>query len=137
MTSLILQTTMRLLLPVLLLYSLFLFFRGHNYAGGGFIGGLVAGGAFALYALAYDVKPLQELLDIKPTTVLTWGLFFALGAGLLPVLMGYPFLTGEWFLLKVPRLGELHIGTSLFFELGVYLVVIGSTLTILINLMEE
>jgi multicomponent Na+:H+ antiporter subunit B len=136
-TSLILQTTTRLLLPILLLYSLFLFFRGHNYAGGGFIGGLVAGGAFALYALAHDARSLKDLLEINPQTLLTWGLFFAVGAGLLPVILGYPFLTGEWFRFEIPRLGEVHIGTPLFFDLGVYLVVIGSTLTILINLMEE
>ena len=137
MNSLILQTTMRMLLPILLLYSLFLFFRGHNYAGGGFVGGLIAGGAFALYALAYDVHALKELIRVEPKTLLAWGLIFAFGAGLIPVFMGLPFLTGEWTRFSFPRLDELHLGTPLLFELGVYLVVIGSTLTILMNLMEE
>lgn len=137
MKSLILQIAMRMLLPILLLYSLFLFFRGHNYSGGGFIGGLVASGAFTLYALAYSAEDLRKLLPLEIRNLAAVGLFLILLASLVPLFIEAPFLTGEWFAFQVPRYGEIHVGTPLLFDLGVYLTVIGASLTILTNLMEE
>ncbi len=137
MSSLILRTTLRLILPILLLYSVFLFFRGHNHVGGGFTGGLVAGAGFALYALAYRVSDLKQLIKIEPQTLLSVGLLISLVAGLIPVLGNKNFLSGEWITISMPRFGDIALGTPLLFELGVYLVVVGATLTILMNLMEE
>lgn len=137
MKSLILQITMRSLLPILLLYSVFLFLRGHNYSGGGFIGGLVASGAFALYALAFDASELRKLIHVEVKSLISAGLLLVFIAGTLPLFLQEPFLTGAWFKFEVPRYGELHVGTPLLFDLGVYLAVIGASLTILINLMEE
>lgn len=137
MSSLILRTTLRLILPILLLYSVFLFLRGHNYSGGGFSGGLVAGAGFALYALAYKASDLRTLIKIEPQTLLSVGLFISLVTGVLPLFDRKNFLTGEWVEFHMPRVGVIHLGTPLFFELGVYLVVIGATLTILMHLMEE
>jgi len=128
---------MRFLLPLLLLYSVFLFLRGHNYSGGGFTGGLVAGAGFILYALGCKVSELKQLVRVDPNTLLAWGLLIALLSALAPLAWGDNFLSGEWYPMQLPRLGEIWIGTPFFFELGVYLVVIGTTLTILTNLMEE
>jgi len=128
---------MRLLLPIMLLYSVFLFLRGHNHSGGGFVGGLVAGGAFALYAMSCHISELKQLIKIDPCTLLSWGLLIALVAGLLPIFIDHPFLSGEWVTFHLPRFGEIHLGTPMLFELGVYLVVIGATMTIINSLMEE
>lgn len=134
MTSLILSTATRYILPLLLLFSVFLLLRGHNEPGGGFVGGLVAAAAFALYVIAFDVATARRTLGIDPRTLVGLGLLVALGSGLVSVLAGQPFMTGLWSSYTVPLLGK--VGTPLFFDIGVYLVVIGVTLTIIFALAE-
>lgn len=134
MTSIILSTATRYMLPLLLLFSIFLMLRGHNEPGGGFVGGLVAAAAFALYAIAYDVPTARRVLGIDPRTLMGLGLSVALGSGLISLAAGQPFMTGLWSTYAVPILGK--IGTPLMFDIGVYLVVIGVTLTIIFALAE-
>ena len=83
-------------MPLLLLFSVFLLLRGHNEPGGGFVGGLVAAAAFALYAIAFGVKRARQALLVKPMTLLGAGLLIALFSGLPAVLRGQPFLTALW-----------------------------------------
>jgi multicomponent Na+:H+ antiporter subunit B len=135
MTSLILSTATRYLLPLLLLFSIFLLLRGHNDPGGGFAGGLVAAAAFALYAIANGVAAARRVLSVTPGTLIGGGLLVAVSSGLLPVLLGQPFMTGLWDKRPIPVIGKL--GTPLLFDLGVYLVVIGITLLIIFSLAEE
>jgi len=123
------------MLPLLLLFSIFLLYRGHNEPGGGFVGGLVAAGAFALYAMAYDVPGAKRLLRIEPRSLIGVGLLFAVGSGIIGIVMGAPFLTGKWTTEDLPLLGK--VGTPLLFDIGVYLVVIGVVLTIIFSLMES
>lgn len=134
MPSLFLQTATRYLLPLLLLFSFFLLLRGHNEPGGGFVGGLVAAAAFALYAIAYDVQTTRRALGIELHTLVGIGLFCAAGSGLLGLVQQAPFMTGQWGTQALPVVGKL--GTPLLFDAGVYLVVIGVTLLILFSLME-
>lgn len=135
--SLILRTATRLLLPLLLLFSVFLLLRGHNSPGGGFIGGLVAASAFALYALAFDVAAARRMLRVDPRRLTAAGLLVALGCGSVPLLLGRPFMTGQWLHLALPGAGTVHLGTPMVFDVGVYLVVAGVTLTIILSLAEE
>lgn len=137
MTSLILSTATRFLLPVLLLFSVLVLLRGHNEPGGGFVGGLVAAAAFVLYSIAYDVEETRRVLGVDPRKLIAIGLLVALASGTAPVFSGLPFMTGEWMSLRVQAFGELHIGTPFFFDVGVYLVVIGVTLTVIFSLAEE
>lgn len=134
MNSLILSTATRYILPLLLLFSLFLLLRGHNEPGGGFVGGLVAAAAFALYAIAYGVRTARRVLGVDPRTLIGVGLLVALGSGVLGLALGAPFMTGLWSEYAVPILGK--VGTPLLFDIGVYLVVIGVTLTIIFALAE-
>ena len=131
--SVILTTSTRYLLPLLLLFSLFLLLRGHNEPGGGFVGGLVAAAAIALYALAVGVEEAQRLLRLDLRTLMGVGLVCAIGSGLLGMVTGAPLLTGLWYSQPVPVVGKL--GTPLLFDVGVYLVVLGVTLKILFTLM--
>jgi multicomponent Na+:H+ antiporter subunit B len=135
MKSLILSTATRYLLPLLLLFSIFLLLRGHNEPGGGFVGGLVAAAAFALYAIAYDVPQARRALGIDPRTLMVVGLLVAAGSGGLSLVAGKPFMTGLWSAQEVPVLGK--VGTPLLFDSGVYLVVIGVVLMIIFTLAEE
>jgi multicomponent Na+:H+ antiporter subunit B len=135
MKSLILRTASRYLMVLLVLFSVFILLRGHNEPGGGFVGGLLIAGAFALYALAYEAKAARRLLRFDPRTIIGVGLVIAAGSGLAAMWHGQPFLTGLWLPYPIPFLGKL--GTVLFFDLGVYLVVLGTTLLVLLTLEEE
>jgi len=135
MRSIILSTVIRLLLPLLLIFSVFLLLRGHNEPGGGFVGGLVASAAIVLYALAEGVEKARRLLKIEPRLLIGGGILVALVSGTLPLLFGKPFLTGLWLPWILPVLG--HAGTPLLFDLGVYLLVAGMVLMIVLSLMEE
>ena len=132
MNSLILRTAVRVFQPVLLVYSFFLLVAGHNQPGGGFVGGLVAAAALALYAIAYDAQSARTLAIVNPRTTIGIGLMLALVSGLLPLLGGLPLMTGLW--MDVPLVGAL--GTPILFDIGVYLVVIGVTLLMVLTLVE-
>jgi multicomponent Na+:H+ antiporter subunit B len=133
--SLILTTATRYLLPLLLLFSFFLLLRGHNEPGGGFVGGLVAAAAFALYAIAEDVSSTRQILKVEPRLLIAVGVLTAAASGVLPLVTGEPFLTALWFKQPLPVLGK--VGTPLFFDIGVYLLVLGVTLKIIFSLAEE
>lgn len=135
MESVVLRTATRYLWPLLLLFSIFVLLRGHNEPGGGFVGGLVASTAFALYAIAFDVAHARQLLKVSPRYLMGAGLAIAAGSGLVGVLLGDPFMTGQWDTREFPAVGKL--GTPLLFDIGVYLTVIGVTLTIIFALAEE
>lgn len=137
MRSLILVTTARLLTPLLLLFSIFLLLRGHNEPGGGFAGGLVAASAFILLAISRDPQTARRALRVEPQALIGVGLLVAVGAGLVGLLVGDPLLTGQWFSVPLPTGYELELGTPLVFDVGVYLVVLGATLTMVLTLAEE
>lgn len=137
MISIILRTATRYLLPLMLLFSIFLLLRGHNEPGGGFVAGLVAASAFALYSLAENVNKARRILQLDPHTLIGVGLLVAVATGLVPFLLGEPFLTGEWGYVNLPGLGQVELGSPFFFDIGVYLVVWGVTLMIIFSLAEE
>jgi multicomponent Na+:H+ antiporter subunit B len=134
--SIILRTATRFLIELLLLFSVFLLLRGHNELGGGFVGGLVAAAAYILHAIAYDVPSTRAALRLAPDTIIGVGLLMALASGLIPVLLGRPFLTGIWADVW-PGAGVLELGTPLVFDAGVYVAVVGVVLTIVLALAEE
>lgn len=136
MTSLILKTITRYLMPLLLVFSIFLLMRGHNEPGGGFAAGLVAAAPFALYSIAFGAPEARRVLRLEPRLVTGLGLLAALGSGLIGLLSGQAFLTGQWGYLDLPGLSKLDLGTPLLFDLGVYLAVFGVTLTIIFALEE-
>lgn len=137
MNSLILQTATRLIHPLLIFFSIFVFLRGHNAPGGGFVGGLMAAAGFALYAIAHDAASARRALRIEPRWLIGGGLLLAGASGLLGPASGRPFMRGLWAGIEVIGLGPLDVGTPFVFDLGVYLVVWGVALLILFALMEE
>jgi multisubunit Na+/H+ antiporter MnhB subunit len=135
MTSPILQTAVRLLMPLLLLFAVFLLLRGHNEPGGGFVGGLVVAASFVLHSIAFGVDAARRALLVRPSTLLGVGLLVALVSGLPGVVGGQPFMTSVW-----TRLGAgsaaIDVGTPLVFDIGVFLAVIGVVVTIVFALAE-
>ena len=135
MRSSILQTATRVLMPLLLLFALFLLLRGHNEPGGGFVAGLVIGASFVLYAMAYGVDAGRRALLVDPSTLLGAGLLIALLSGVPAVLIGRPFMTALWTRVSVGS-GVVDVGTPLLFDVGVLLTVIGVVLTIVFTLAD-
>lgn len=131
MNSLILRASSRLILPAALIFSVYVLLRGHNAPGGGFIGGLIAAAGIAVHALPRGSAGLSALLRVSPKTYIGVGICLALLAGIPALLLAEPFLTHRWFVLG------LGIGTTLIFDIGVYLVVIGSVLTFLSYYLED
>ena len=137
MNSIILNVTAKFLLPWLMLLSLVILYRGHNLPGGGFIGGLVAACAFVLYILGPGIDAARRTLRIAPTTLIGVGLLVAVISGLAGAISGDAFMNGLWFPgFSLPLLGNVHLGTPLVFDIGVYLVVIGFTLLTVFSLTE-
>ena len=135
MTSSILQTATRVLLPLLLLFALFLLLRGHNAPGGGFVAGLVVAAAFVLHAMAYGSAATRRALVVSPPLLLPLGLLVALISGLPAVMLGRPFMSGVWTTVGAgPR--AVALGTPLLFDIGVFLAVIGVVLTIVLTLVD-
>jgi multicomponent Na+:H+ antiporter subunit B len=132
--SIILRTASNYLLPLLLLFSVFVLLRGHYLPGGGFIGGLVASIAFVVHAFAHGLKNTRHLLRIHPGFLIPLGLLLAFVSGILPLFFDLPFMTGLWMKDPLPVIGL--VGTALFFDIGVYLVVIGVSLTIIFTISE-
>lgn len=128
MNSLILQTATRVLMPLLLLFALFMLGRGHNAPGGGFVAGLIVAAAYALQAFAFGVPAARRALLVEPGRLLGIGLLVAVLAGTSAWVGGLPFLTSLWW-------GGL--GSPMFFDIGVFLVVVGVVLTMTFALAEQ
>jgi multisubunit Na+/H+ antiporter MnhB subunit len=135
MTSSILQTATRLLMPLLLLFAIFLLLRGHNQPGGGFVGGLVVAASFVLYSIAFGVDAARRALPVRSSTLLGIGLLVALVSGLPAVVVGQPFMTSMWTTIAFGST-KLDVGTPLVFDIGVFLAVIGVVLTIVFTLAD-
>jgi len=135
MRSSILQTATRFLMPLFLLFALFLLLRGHNEPGGGFVGGLVVAASFVLYVMAYGVEAGRRALLVDPSRLLGGGLLVALVSGVPAVLIGRPFMTALWTRVGVGS-PSLDVGTPLVFDVGVFLAVIGVVLTIVFTLAD-
>jgi multicomponent Na+:H+ antiporter subunit B len=135
MKLLIFRTATGFLLPLLLLFSIFIFLRGHYLPGGGFVGGIIASIAFVLHAFAFGLRSTRKLLRIKPIALMPIGLALAVFSAILPIFQGLPILTVLWLNEPFPVVGL--IGSALLFDLGVYLVVLGVALTIIFTISES
>jgi multicomponent Na+:H+ antiporter subunit B len=139
MNSLILRTATRLLVPLVLILALFVFNRGHNEPGGGFIGGLLAAIAFALVEKAQGVEAARRALVLRPQSIAAIGLGCTLLGGLWGGLKYGYFLKGVWPLITISEDGSKHglpFGSIMLFDFGVFLVVLGGVCGMLFALEE-
>jgi multicomponent Na+:H+ antiporter subunit B len=135
MTSSILQTAVRFLMPLLLLFAVFLLLRGHDQPGGGFVGGLVVASSFVLYSIAFGVDAARRALLVGPSRLLGIGLLVALASEIPGVVAGRPFMSAVWTTVEAGS-AVIKVGTPLLFDIGVFLTVIGVVLTIVFTLAE-
>ncbi|WP_438971308.1 monovalent cation/H+ antiporter subunit A [Methylophaga sp.] len=130
----IMQTLTRLLFPLMLLVAVFIFLRGHNLPGGGFIAGLIAAVALISQYLANGIDWTNARINIDMHIVIGFGLLAAVGTGIVSMLISYPFLTSAFTYLEWPIVGKFEVASAMAFDLGVFLVVIGATVLILVEL---
>jgi multisubunit Na+/H+ antiporter MnhB subunit len=123
------------LMPLLLLFAVFLLMRGHNQPGGGFVGGLVVAASFILYSIAFGVDAARRAVLVRPSTLLGVGPLIALVSALPGLVTGQPFMTAVWTTVTTGSTA-LHLGTPLVFDVGVFLAVVGVVLTIVFTLAE-
>ncbi|MCB5186665.1 monovalent cation/H+ antiporter subunit A [Methylobacillus caricis] len=130
----VMATFSRLLLPLALMVSIFILLRGHNLPGGGFIAGLVTSVALIVQYLANGVEWTRTKLPANTHPLIGSGLLIAASTGVASWYFSYPFLTSTFHHFHIPLLGDLELASAMAFDLGVYLVVVGTSLLILINL---
>src|SRR5690606_5534674 len=132
--SMVMQITTRLVFPTMMVLSVYFFFSGHNAPGGGFAGGLTAGLALVLRYLAGGPYELGEALPVEAGHLLGAGLALAAGTATTSLIFGAPPLSSAILEVTLPLLGHVKLVTSLFFDLGVYLIVVGLVLDVLRSL---
>ena len=138
MNSIILNAATRLLVALMLMFSVYMLLRGHNEPGGGFIGGLIAAIGLALYAIAHGTGAARRALRVDPRTIAMVGIGVAILAGLSAWLAGDAPFAGQWWFVGGDEESKgLPLSTVLVFDVGVYLAVIGAVMTLVLTLEEE
>ena len=133
----IMDTTAGLVFHSAIVLSLYLLFAGHNQPGGGFVGGLVAGAAVAVYYVAGGIDDVRSLTPLQPWTVLGGGLVLASLAAVVPLVVGGDVMQSGVVELDLPLLGHAKVGSTLVFDAGVYAVVVGLVLMVFEAVGEE
>lgn len=137
MNTLIFRTLAPPLTALMIMFSIFVLLRGHNEPGGGFIGGLIAASAFAIYGIAGGVEPVRRSLYFRPLSISAAGMLLAAASGLPSLLHEVPYLTGLWWFPEVIGGVTLALSTPLLFDIGVWLVVVGAIVAIALALEED
>ncbi|SDJ70414.1 Na(+)/H(+) antiporter subunit B [Sediminibacillus albus] len=135
--DLILRTATILISFILFAFAIYLFLAGHNAPGGGFIGGLMTASAIVLMYMAYGEAAVKKVIPVNFRYMIPVGLLIALITGLGSFLFGQPFLSQTFGHFHIPFLGDKELATALLFDLGVYLTVIGITMTIILSIASD
>ena len=133
----VLQSFARLTLHLMLVFAIYLLLRGHNAPGGGFIAGVLTAVAITFQMMAFHVESFSQDMPWNPLRMVVVGLLLAAGTGLGSLLVGYPFLTSAIGHHIFPLLGEVELATAMGFDIGVYLVVVGTSLGIIRTIAED
>ncbi|KQT48112.1 cation:proton antiporter [Devosia sp. Leaf420] len=128
---------MNWMFPVVIVIALFMFLRGHDLPGGGFIAGIIMSLAFILQYMAGGTRWVEERLRILPVLWIGWGLLLALLTGLGAMVLGHPFLTSAFAYADLPLIGKVPMATALLFDLGVFALVVGAAVLMLIALAHQ
>lgn len=137
MNSVILQLASKHIRWLMLLFAIIALFRGHNYPGGGFIGGLLAALGIVFSGFAYDSKKARENLRIQPEVYITSGLMTSLLSLLPSIITNTTLMTGIWMEIPLPIIGYLKFGTPFLFDIGVFFTVIGITILFFFSLTRK
>lgn len=135
MRTIILSSVLRVLIPLFMVFAIFMLFRGHDRPGGGFIAGLIAAIPFMVNAMAFGAQHTQDQFGIKPLFMVPVGLLLSAISGIFALVLDKAFLTGLWSAYKIPFIGK--VGTPTLFDIGVFLIVSGVVLQITFMVIHE
>jgi multicomponent Na+:H+ antiporter subunit B len=135
--NVMLHTVTRVVAFLILAFSVYLFFAGHNNPGGGFIAGLMTACGLLLLYLSFDIQTIKKILPFNYAWLIGTGLLFCIGTGIISLLFGDAFLAQYHDYFSVPIFGEIHLATSSLFALGVYLTVVGVTVLSILTIGED
>jgi multicomponent Na+:H+ antiporter subunit A len=133
----ILDMVVDVVIRTALVFSLFMLFAGHNLPGGGFIAGLIGGICLILRYIARGAGSMRQLIRVRPEQLLGAGLFVAILAGAGGLLWGQGFLDADSAEFVLPVLGAVKMTSTLVFDIGVYLVVVGLAASLLVALGDD
>ncbi|MEY9971696.1 multicomponent Na+:H+ antiporter subunit B [Lysinibacillus sp. RC46] len=133
----IIQFTTKIVFFIIFFFSIHIFLAGHYTPGGGFVGGLLTSSAIVLLVLAFDLNTVRKVLPINYTYLTAIGLLLALATAAFPMFVGQPFFTHFFDYFDLPLLGKQSLHTAMLFDSGVYLVVVGVTMTIIQTIGED
>ncbi|TWT03246.1 Na(+)/H(+) antiporter subunit B [Planococcus sp. CPCC 101016] len=132
-----LQTATKVVTFIILMFAVHIFFAGHYTPGGGFVGGLLTTSAIVLLMLAFDIETVKKILPINYVTMTAVGLLLALATAAASIIFDVPFFTHAYDYFDLPLFGKTSLHSALLFDVGVYLVVVGVTMTIIQTIGED
>ncbi|MGB3338358.1 MAG: monovalent cation/H+ antiporter subunit A [Devosia sp.] len=128
---------MNWIFPAVVVAAIYMFLRGHDLPGGGFIAGIIMSLSFVLQYMAGGTRWVEDRLRIRPVAWISWGLSLALLTGMGAMLLGAPFLTSAFAYADIPLIGKVPVASALLFDLGVFALVVGATVLMLIALAHQ
>ena len=132
-----LQTVTKVVTFIILMFAVHIFFAGHYTPGGGFVGGLLTASAIVLLMLAFGIQTVKKILPINYVVMTSVGLLVAIATASASILFDVPFFTHAYDYYNLPLFGETSLHSALLFDVGVYLVVVGVTMTIIQTIGED
>ncbi len=135
--DMILRVATKISVFIIITFSVHLFFAGHHNPGGGFIGGLVTASALVLLYIAFGIKVVSQIVPVDFKIVAGLGVLLAVSTGVASFFVDLPFLTQAFDYFDLPVFGKTELATSMIFDMGVAMAVIGTAMTIIISISEE
>jgi len=136
-TDVYLQTATKILVFIIMTFSIYVLFAGHNNPGGGFIGGLITASALILLYIAFDLQSVRDIIPVDFKKLAATGVLISLLTGVASLVLNIPFLSQTYRYVDLPFLGKTELATAMIFDLGVYLAVLGTTMTIITSISED
>jgi len=136
-TDVYLQSATKILVFMIMAFSVYVLFAGHHNPGGGFIGGLITASALVLLYIAFDLQSVRDVIPVDFKKLAAAGVIVAVLTGTASFIFDVPFLTQSFTYVKLPLLGKTELATAVIFDLGVYMAVIGTTMTIITSISED
>jgi len=136
-TDVYLQSATKILVFMILAFSVYVLFAGHHNPGGGFIGGLITASALVLLYIAFDLQSVRDVIPVDFKQLAATGVIVAVLTGTASFVFDVPFLTQSFTYVNLPLLGKTELATAVIFDLGVYMAVIGTTMTIITSISED
>ncbi|MFN7133001.1 MAG: MnhB domain-containing protein, partial [Myxococcales bacterium] len=122
---------------LLLSFAVFVLLQGHHEPGGGFVAGLLVAGAFVLHVIGFGTESTRRALKLEPRTWMAVGLLLALASSAWPLLVGRPYFKSGWVEISPFERAHVALGSPFLFDVGVFMVVVGTVLGIVLSLAEE